>query len=56
MHTVCVCVCVCVCVYACLSVRVTFIVSFSVDATIIDFFLLYQYFLEKVVDLKLSLL
>ena len=62
---VCVCerVCVCVCLYACLSVRVRFIASFSVNATIIDFFSLYQYFLEKqwldyfsVVDLELSLL
>jgi len=44
---VCVSVCVCVCLYAYLSVHVRFIVSFSVNATIIDFFSLYQYFLEK---------
>ena len=62
-HLLSVCVCVCVCLYACLSVRVRFIASFSVNATIIDFFSLYQYFLEKqwldyfsVVDLELSLL
>ena len=41
-YSVCVCVCVCMSVCAC-----DIYMSFSVDAMIIDFLLLYQYFLEK---------